>query len=57
MPNDNHIFTNDFRNLSRELSRQGVRHPGVEAMKKMGTEKAVKKKFHDYYLDKKMNKP
>lgn len=57
MDNDNHIFTNDFRNLSRELGRRGVRNPGQVALKKMGVEKAVKKKFHDYYLDKQMQKP
>ena len=57
MTNDNHMFTEDFKKLSRELSMQGVRQPGVEAMKRMGIEKAVKKKYHDEYLDKKMRKP
>jgi hypothetical protein len=55
MASDNHIFTNDFRNLSRKLSRRGVRNPGQAAMKKIGVEKAVKKRFHDYYLEKKMS--
>ena len=57
MSDDNHIFTEDFKKLSRKLSSQGVKYPGEAAMKKMGIEKAVKKKYHDYYLDKKMRKP
>ena len=57
MSDDNHIFTNDFRKLSRDLSRRGVRNPGQVAMKKMGVEKAVKKRYHDYYLDKKISLP
>jgi len=56
MTNDNHIYTADFRKLSRELSRMGVKHPGAEALKLMGVEKAVKKKYHDEYLEKKMRK-
>ena len=54
---DNHIYTNDFRSLSRELSRRGVRHPGAEAMKRLGVEKSVKKKYHDEYLGQKARKP
>ena len=57
MSDDNHIFTKDFLNLSRRLSRRGVRNPGQAAMKKIGVEKSVKKRFHDYYLDKQMSKP
>jgi len=57
MPNDNHMFTDDYKKLSRELSRKGVRHPGAEALKRMGVEKAVKKKYHDDYLDEKARKP
>jgi len=54
---DNHIYTNEFRKLSRELSQKGVKHPGVEAMKKLGVEKSVKKKYHDDYLESMMRKP
>ena len=57
MTDDNHIYTQEFRQLSRELSRQGVKYPGVEALKKMGVEKAVKKRYHDEYLEKKVRKP
>lgn len=57
MSKDDHIFTDDFKKLSRDLSRRGVRHPGEEAMKKIGIERSVKKKYHDYYLDKKMREP
>ena len=51
------MFTDDYKKLSRELSRKGVRHPGAEALKRMGVEKAVKKKYHDDYLDEKARKP
>ena len=56
MSNDNHIYTEDFRRLSRELSKKGVSHPGAEAMKLLGVEKSVKKKYHDDYLDEKARK-
>jgi hypothetical protein len=57
MGNNNHIYTQEFINLSRKLSREGFRDPGSEAMKRMGIEKAVKKKYHDEYLENKMRKP
>ena len=53
---NNHIYTEDYRKLSRHLSRKGVRHPGEEAMKRMGVERAVKRKYHDDYLDEKARK-
>lgn len=53
---DNHIYTSEFIALSRELSRKGVKYPGEVALKRMGVEKAVKKRYHDYYLDKKLEK-
>ena len=56
MSNNNHMMTEDFRKLSQELSRRGYRYPGEEAMKKMGIEKAVKKKYHDEYLEEQMRK-
>jgi len=56
MSNNNHMMTEDFRKLSQELSRKGVKYPGVEAMKRMGVEKAVKKKYHDEYLEEQMRK-
>jgi len=54
---DDHIYTSDFKKLSRELSRKGIRNPGVEAMKRLGIERSVKRKYHDDYLEKKMRKP
>jgi len=57
MPNDNHMFTDDYKKLSRELGRKGHKYPGEEALKRMGVERAVKKKYHDEYLDKKARKP
>lgn len=57
MSDDNHIYTQEFRNLSRELSRRGVENPGRAALKKMGVARAVKKRYHDYYLDKKLSEP
>jgi len=54
MADNNHMFTDDFKRLSRDLSRKGVRRPGVVALKKMGIEKAVKRKYHDEYLEKQM---
>ena len=51
---DNHIYTEEMRNLARQLSRKGCTEPGREAIKRLGIERSVKKKFYDYYLDKKM---
>ena len=57
MSNDNkHMFTEDYKRLSRELGRKGVKHPGEAALQKMGVERAVKRKFHDDYLDEKARK-
>ncbi len=51
---ENHMFTSEFRRLSRELERKGVPRPGDEAMKRLGVERAVKPRYHDEYLEKKM---
>jgi len=56
MSDDNHIYTREFLELSRDLSRKGHTRPGQEAMKLLGPERAVKKRYHDYYLDKKLQK-
>jgi hypothetical protein len=53
------IHTLDFHNLCHELEKKGV-HPkrvGAEAMKKLGIERSIKKRYHDDYLDEKARKP
>ncbi|MHC4677035.1 MAG: hypothetical protein ACYTBZ_31530 [Planctomycetota bacterium] len=57
MGKDDHIYTSEFRTACRELEKKGYPRPGDEAMKRLGIEKSVKKKFHDYYLDKKLRMP
>ena len=44
------VFTSDHLNLSRELSRKGVRNPGQKALKLLGIEKAVKRKHLEEFL-------
>ena len=50
----NHMLTEDCKRLARELSHRGHKHPGERAMQLLGEEKAVKRKYHDEYLDLKM---
>ena len=56
MSNNNHMMTEDFKRYSRELGRKGHKYPGQEALKRMGVEKAVKRKYHDDYLDEQASK-
>jgi len=56
MADNNHMMTEDFKRLSRELGRKGHKYPGQEALKRMGVEKAVKRKYHDDYLDEQASK-
>lgn len=52
----NHIYTSEFRTLCRELEKKGcpALHVGREAMKRLGVERAVKKRYHDEYLERKL---
>lgn len=49
------IHTSEFHNLCRELEKKGVnpKRVGHEAMRKLGIEKSIKKRYHDDYLDEK----
>jgi hypothetical protein len=48
------VFTSDHLNLSRELSRRGVHNPGERAVKLLGIDKAVKRKYLEEYLHTRM---
>lgn len=59
MSDDNHIYTGEFRAACRELEKKGIppARVGEEALKRLGIEKSVKKRYHDYYLDKQLELP